>query len=101
MNAREFAAHNLLREARQRIHERHRRTAPSELSRALACARAEMAPLDATIRVSQRRAELAAFIRERFGHEDWPEDMHRQIAVMGLWRRELAEMARREGMGVE
>jgi hypothetical protein len=101
MKAREFATHHLLREARERILERHKRSAPSELSRALANARAEMAPVDATIRVSRKRAELAAFIHERFGHEEWPEDTHAKIAAMGLWRRELAEMARAEGLDVE
>lgn len=101
MKAHDFARHHLLREARQRVHERHRRSAPSELSRALAAAPAEMAPIDATIRVSRKRAELAEFIRARFGHEEWPEDTHAKIAEMGLWRRELAEMARAEGLDVE
>lgn len=60
-----------------------------------------MAPLAETIRLSQKRAELSEFIRQRFGHERWPDDMHRRIAEMGLWRRELAQMARAEGMEVE
>ncbi len=97
MKAREFAEHHLLREARERVLAQKHET-PAKLSRALAKARESIAPIDETIRKSQRTAEYCAWVVERFSGESWPDDIKAQISRRGVWLRELAEKARAEGI---
>jgi hypothetical protein len=100
MKAREFAERHMLREARVAI-AREGYFTGAALSKALSAVVVTPEQIEQTIRTSRKKAEFCAFVTQRFAGEEWPEGILDELGQRGAWKRELAEMARSEGLTVE
>ena len=100
MKARELCEKHLLREARIRALENLKlaKARPTDVAKAVSAAQA--ACVDEHVQTSARNAELCAWIVRRFGDEIGS-DLIAEIGQRGVWHREVAELARAEGVALE